>query len=188
MGQSVASFLAPWSNFYIMTGSSAAALTGLMFVVITLVAGTGRLRRSTSDGLSTFSTPTVLHFCAALFVSAILSAPWRALAHPAVLLGLAGLYGTAYMVHVTLRTMRLATYRADIEDWFWFSALPLTAYLSIVGGAVTLAVLPVSAMFALAAGVLLLMFLGIRNAWDVVTFIAINPDSLPDPNRPDPPP
>jgi len=31
----------------------------------------------------------------------------------------------------------------------------------------------VQALFALAGGALLLIFIGIRNAWDIVTFIAI---------------
>mgnify|MGYP001252826337 CR=1 FL=1 len=35
-----------WSNFYVITGSSAAALTGLMFVVITLVAATAHAPRT----------------------------------------------------------------------------------------------------------------------------------------------
>jgi len=162
-----------------MTGSSAAALTGLMFVVITLVAGSGRIRRSTPTGISTFSTPTVLHFCCALLVSATLSVPWRVLVHPAILLALAGAFGIVYMLRVTVRTMRLETYKADLEDWTWYSGLPLLAYVALFGGALYLAVHPVDAMFAVAAGALLLIFLGIRNAWDVVTFLAINPDELP---------
>src|SRR5260370_22790157 len=105
MQDTASSAIAAWSNFYVITGSSAAALTGLMFVVITLVAGQ-RVRRS-DEGVATFSTPTVVHFCAALFVSATLSAPWRSLVHPAALLGLAGLYGAVYVSRVMLRTTRL---------------------------------------------------------------------------------
>ena len=86
--------LKEWSDFYVIAGSSAAALTGLMFVVITIVAG-GRSRTS-SDGVSTFSTPTVVHFCAALLVSLVLSAPWRSLAHLGTLLTLIGIWGVGY--------------------------------------------------------------------------------------------
>src|SRR5579864_952395 len=109
MAETASSFLAPWSNFYILAGSSAGALTGLMFVVITLV--TGEERRGARDGISTFSTPTVAHFGAALLVSATLSAPWHLLIHPAVILGLAGLSGVAYIAKITLRTRRLTVYR-----------------------------------------------------------------------------
>jgi hypothetical protein len=100
--RSATSLLSAWSNFYVITGSSAAALTGLMFVVITLGAG-GRSQTS-HEGIATFSTPTVVHFGAALLISALLSVPWHSLAHAAVVLGAAGLYGVAY----TARSLLLA--------------------------------------------------------------------------------
>jgi uncharacterized membrane protein len=162
-----------------MTGSSAGALTGLMFVVITLVTQVERLRRS-RDGVSTFSTPTVAHFGAALLVSAVLSAPWPSLVYPATLLGLAGLYAVVYVLRVMYRTRRLTAYTPDLEDWTWYTILPLAAYGAILVGAIVLPAIPVDALFALAGGVLLLIFIGIRNAWDVVTFIAIGgPDEPP---------
>jgi hypothetical protein len=68
MQEAAVSPLATWQNFYVITGSAAAALTGLVFVVITLIAG-ARVRGS-SETLGTFSTPNVVHFGAA-----ILSAP-----------------------------------------------------------------------------------------------------------------
>lgn len=172
MAETASSFLTPWSNFYIMTGSSAAALTGLMFVVITLVFGEERLRKS-PDGISTFSTPTVVHFCVALLVSAMLSAPWRWLVHPATLLGLAGLFGVVYVVRVIFLTRRMTTYRPDLEDWVWYTILPFTAYGAILAGAILLPAIPDKALFALAGGVVSLIFTGIRNAWDIVTFIAV---------------
>ena len=179
MAETASSFLSPWSNFYIMAGSAAAGLTGLMFVVITLVSGEERLRRA-PDGISTFSTPTVVHFGVALLVSAILSAPWRLLVHPAALLAIAGLSGIVYLVRLMHRTRRLRTYRPDLEDWIWYTVLPFVAYGTILAGAVMLSAIPVEALFALAGGVLLLIFIGIRNAWDIVTYIAIGgPDKPP---------
>jgi len=172
MTETASSVLAPWSNFYIMTGSSAGGLTGLMFVVITLVTGVERLR-SNRDGLSTFSTPTVVHFGAALLVSAILSAPWHSLVSPATMLGLAGLYGIVYVLRIMHRTGRLTEYKPDLEDWVCYTVLPLVAYCAILVGAVALVAIPVKALFALAGGALLLIFIGIRNAWDIVTYIAI---------------
>jgi len=155
-----------------MAGSSAAALTGLMFVVTTLVAGTERIRGS-RDGMSTFSTPTVVHFCAALLVSAVLSAPWRSLVHPATLLGLAGLYGVVHVLAVIYRARRLTQYTPDLEDWVWYTLLPFVSYAAMLGGAVTLPSIPVDALFALAGAVLMLIFIGIHNAWDIVTFLVI---------------
>jgi len=164
--------LTQWSNFYMLTGSAAGALTGLMFVVITLVGG-ARRAQTAPTGIATFSTPTVAHFCAALFVSAMLSAPWHRLVPPAVLLGLAGLAGVVYILYLMRQQARLTTYTPDLEDWSWYTALPLLAYTAILGGAIALPFVAAGALYALAGGALLLIFIGIRNAWDVVTYIAI---------------
>ena len=97
--------LSGWESFYVITGSAAGALTGLTFVVITLVAHP-QVGRS-PHGVAAFSTPTVVHFGVALFVSAMLTAPWQALWHAALLLGLAGLAGLAYAAIVARRMSRL---------------------------------------------------------------------------------
>jgi hypothetical protein len=170
MPDSAPSVLSAWANFCIMTGSSAAALTGLMFVVITLV--TGEERPSSRDGISVFSTPTVVHFCAALLVSAVLSAPWRSLVPVAALLGLAGLYGVLYVLRVLHLTRRQSAYKPDMEDWVWYTVLPFAAYGAILAGAIALLAFPREALFSLASGVMVLIFIGIRNAWDIVTFLA----------------
>jgi hypothetical protein len=172
MIQTTSSVLTAWSSFYIMTSSSAAALTGLMFVVITLVTGTERSRPS-HDGISTFSTPTVVHFCAALFVSAILSAPWGSLVGPAALLGLASLSGLVYVSRLMHRTKRLTAYNPDLDDWIWYTILPFLGYGATLAGAIMLLTIAVKALFVLAGGVLLLIFIGIHNAWDIVTFLAV---------------
>src|SRR5918911_1734824 len=77
-----------WESFYVIVGSSAAALTGLQFVVITL----GAERHATSESATrAFGTPTVVHFCVVLLVAAILSAPWHALSSVAVALFVAAI-------------------------------------------------------------------------------------------------
>ncbi|TAM78394.1 hypothetical protein EPN44_00995 [bacterium] len=172
MTETASSVLTSWSNFYLMTGSAAAALTGLMFVVITLITTVERLRRD-PEGISTFNTPTVAHFGMALFVSAVLNAPWRSLAHLATLLILVGLAGVGYVLRVMFRTRRLSAYSPDLEDWTWYSILPFLAYAAILAGAIMLYAVSAQALFAIAGGVLLLIFIGIRNAWDIVTYIAI---------------
>jgi hypothetical protein len=170
MPESVPAVLAPWSNFAIMTASAAAALTGLMFVVITLVSG--ERRQNTPDGISTFSTPTVVHFAGALLVSALLVVPWPALGVLAVALGIVGLYGMGYAMWVTRGMQRLPTYRPDLEDQVWHSGLPLVAYAAMLAGAIGLHDAPAIALFAVAAGNLTLIFIGIHNAWDIVTYLA----------------
>ena len=172
MHDTATSVITAWSNFYVITGSSAGSLTGLMFVVISLVVG-GNRSRAAGEGIPTFSTPTVVHFGAALLVSAILSAPWHLLVQAAVILGLTGLYGVALVLWMTVRMNRQTAYRPGVDDWVWYSVLPLVAYLAVAAGAILLPLVPGEALFALAGGTLLLIFIGIHNAWDIVTYIAI---------------
>ena len=65
--------LATWQSFYILIGTAAATLTGLMFVVATLIAGVRVSRSTPSDAFTTFSTPTVFHFGIALLVRSLIS-------------------------------------------------------------------------------------------------------------------
>ncbi len=179
MPHAPSSYLTPWANFYVMTGSSAAALTGLMFVVITLVTGADRSRR-TPEGTAIFSTPTVLHFGAALFVSATMSAPWDALIHPSLVLGFGAICGVVYVLRVAVRIDRLEGYSADIEDRLCHTVLPLVSYCAMLVGAWMLPAHAAAALFAVAAAVATLIFTGIHNAWDIVTFIAVAPKTPPD--------
>jgi len=151
-------------------GSSAGALTGLLFVVITLVAG--RSRQAASWGTNTFTTPAVVHFGAVLGVAALLSAPWPALTPPALLLGLAALAGLGYSAVVLRRMRRRIGYEPVGEDWLWFVAAPMLAYLVLVA-AVLLPAYPAAALFGIGAVLLLLLLVEIRNAWDLVTYIGI---------------
>ncbi|MBV9278399.1 MAG: hypothetical protein JOZ97_09195 [Candidatus Eremiobacteraeota bacterium] len=163
--------LASWSNFYVMVGSSAAALTGLMFVVITLISQIERTEAS-EEGLAAFGTPTVLHFCAPLFIAAILSAPWGSLGPIVILLAVVGLFGFAFIVRAMLRTTNIA-YTPDLSDWIWYMLCPLIAYAVILTGAVGLLFFAKTALFLIAAAAVALMFLGIRNAWDTVTYLGV---------------
>src|SRR5882724_2558635 len=65
-----AKLLAEWENFYVIVGSSAAALTGLMFVVIALIADSAPAA-ATPRSIAAYTTPTIVHFCAALLASVI---------------------------------------------------------------------------------------------------------------------
>jgi hypothetical protein len=160
-----------WQNFYIIIGSSAAALTGLMFVVITLIASTRAQRSSVS--VAAFGTPTVVHFCVALLVAAILSAPWQALWNPGLLLGLAGLGGVTYVGIVIRRARRQTDYQPVLEDWLWHTVLPLVSYTVLFVAAIVLLGDPALALFGIAAATVLLLFIGIHNSWDTVTYLAI---------------
>lgn len=163
--------LSAWESFYVIVGSSGAALTGLQFVVITLVSGLRRIAGATE--LDAFATPTVVHFGVALLISAILSAPWTTLRSPALLLGAVGAAGVVYTAIITRRAARTKNYKPVLEDWIWHVILPFAAYATLGVAAATFTRHESDALFAVAATALLLLFIGIHNSWDTVTYIAL---------------
>ena len=170
--------LIAWESFYVIVGSSGAALTGLQFVVIALIAdartqGAARAQQSNDQSIAAFGTPTIVHFCSVLLVSAILSAPWHGLSSVALTLGVCGLVGVVYGVIVVRRARRQSGYRPVWEDWLWHAVLPLIAYALILISAIVLRSYPQRALFVIGATALLLLFIGIHNAWDTVTYIAV---------------
>ena len=50
---------------------------------------------------------------------------------------------------------------------------PLTAYIVLMAAAIMIPGYPGPALYIISAAMLLLLFLGIRNAWDLVTFLAV---------------
>jgi hypothetical protein len=163
--------LVAWESFYVIVGSSAAALTGLQFVVIALVAESRA--RSTSHEIAAFGTPTIVHFCAVLLMSAILSAPWHILSSAGLALDACGAAGVVYVVIVVRRARRQTGYTPVLEDWLWHAVFPLIAYTVLLVAAVVLAHDPAVALFVIGATALLLLFIGIHNAWDTVIYIAV---------------
>jgi hypothetical protein len=171
---SVPALLAEWESFYVIVGSSAGALTGLQFVVITL--GTEQRTLGGGESIGAFGTPTVVHFCAALMVSAVMSMPFHRLGSAGVCLGVCGVVGLVYAMMVVRRARRQTHYRPELEDWVFHAVLPVVAYAGLVVAAVGMKRWPGPGLFGVAGAALLLVFVGIHNAWDAVTFVAVRPE------------
>jgi hypothetical protein len=167
--------LSGWQNFFIIVGTSAGALVGLLFVAVTLVAQRRtRVRTGVAGwGIAAFNTPTLVHFGAVLLITLVLSAPWPSLSIPALVLGLCGLAGVLYTLVVTGRLRHLGVYAPALDDWLWYALGPLVVYTALLAAALLLPGDPVPALFAIGAVILLLLFLGIRNAWDLVTWVVV---------------
>ena len=161
--------LVGWENFHVIVGSSAGALIGLQFVVITLIADMPIARGQAQAG-DAFATPTIVHFGAVLLLSAILSAPWHGVATTAVLWGLVGLSGIVYEIIVARRMRMQIVYTPEFEDWLFHVLLPFAAYATLAISAFAARAHTHEAMFGVAAAALLLLFVGIYNAWDAVTY------------------
>ena len=160
--------LAQWQNFYMIVGSSAGALIGLQFVVLALVANMARSAPLAESG-RTYSTPTIVHFAAVLFLAAALSAPWSCALAVAIVCGAGGLAGLAYAIFIAAR-LRHAAYEPEFEDWVFHGGLPIVAYGALLGSACLAMQQLGLSLYGVAAVILVLLLIGIHNAWDSVTY------------------
>lgn len=170
MEGTVAALLSGWESFYVITGAAAAALIGLQFVVIVL--GTELNSVASTSATRAFATPTIVHFCAVLYVAGIVSAPWPTLTGVAVALCIGGLAGCMFVLLTLRQMMQQSSYRPVLEDWIWHDALPFGAYAALIVAALLLERAPIPSLFVIGASTLLLLFIGIHNAWDAVVYIA----------------
>ena len=84
-----------------------------------------------------------------------------------------GSRGATYVVIVLRRVRRQTDYQPVLEDWLWHTVFPLVSYTALVVAALLLPSYPAAALFVIAAATVLLLFIGIHNAWDNVTYIAL---------------
>lgn len=160
--------LAEWDSFCVIVGSSAGALIGLQFVVLTLLAESPAL--AIPEAGAAYGTPTIVHFAAVLLVSALLRVPWHAVWPALAAGGLVGLAGLIYVGLVALRLRRQSRYRPQLEDWVFHAALPLLGYALLVVAALAPVARAYEALFGVGGGLLLLLFSAIHNAWDSVAY------------------
>lgn len=158
--------LSGWVNFYVIAGSAAGALIGLQFVVMALIAGLP-VRRESGQA---FSSPTLVHFGMVLFVSAALCAPWSSVEPACWICAAGGLLGLVYTASNMRALSGQTIYKLEREDWLFYALMPLAAYGVLAGSALTAFVHPREAFFGVAAAVLMLLGIGIHNAWDIVTY------------------
>jgi uncharacterized membrane protein YgcG len=160
-----------WENFYVVTGSAAAGLTGLTFVVIALVRDA---RSMNPAGLGAFVSPTIVHFTVVLTLAAFLCVP--RMSTLGVELGLIafGLAGVLYIASIAFKiATRVADYLPVLEDWAFNVILPGTSYGALFGMGLLIARRPGPALDGVAGASVLLLLVGIHNAWDIAVWMSL---------------
>lgn len=154
-----------WQSFYILVGSAAATLVGLMFVALSV-----RSRMITSKDLPALRvslSPTVVQFLYVLATSAVVLFPTLSRAMLGTLLAVVGLISCGLAL-AGLPRMRRS--HLDMHDWAWYLFVPALSYILFIGSGVGLLLRVGQAASGLAVAMVLLLVAGIRNAWDLVIF------------------
>ena len=146
-----ASLLTGWENFYVIVGSSAGGLTGITFVVIALIRDVQRVRPT---GLRAFLTPIIVH--------------------------IAGLSGLIYGGVIAANMSRQGSVYVPVhEDWIWNVALPAVVYGALLVMGFLIWRRPLQALYGVGAASLVLLFIGIRNAWDLAVWMTVHQQREP---------
>jgi hypothetical protein len=166
-----------WETFYVIIGSSAAALTGLQFVVIALGADTMSLAGEAE--VQTFATPTIVHFSTVLLISAMISTPGQTQYSLSWCVLTIGMIGSAYACWIAWSARRTKNYTPVFEDWLFHAILPLFAYGCLFLTGLEIRWRPLTGLYFVAVLTLLLLFVGIHNAWDAATYMAMRKRDRP---------
>ena len=160
-----------WENFYVITGSSAAGLTGLTFVVIALASDAKMVRLS---GLRAFITPIVIHFGSVLWIASIMSIPGHSALSLAVSMAVTGIGLTIYSVLTIYRmNSNRALYTPAMQDWIWNAALPSICCISLLAAGVLVLQHAVPALYLIGGVTMAMLFIGVHNAWDLAVWITV---------------
>ena len=160
-----------WENFYLIVGPSAAALIGLVFVVVTLTAG--RQRDDTERGKHLYTSPIVWHLGVVLALSGAAIAPTITAVLFGTLAGLLALLGIAMGIRSAVGIARSRLTRPDsLFDMWWYGIIPAAVYVGLGAAAVAVLCEISWSASAVAAALMALLLVSIHAEWDLVTFLA----------------
>ena len=157
-----------WHEFYGLVGTAAAALLALLFVAVSIGAGT--LPWEPGGPTRTYTSPVAFHYTAVLFASALALVPTLTPTSLSVLIGGSAMIGIVYAGFIIRRL--LTDNIADLPDRLAYGLAPLAAYSAILVAAVLFCVGSERAADVLAMGVVVLLIVNVRNAWDLLLAMA----------------
>jgi hypothetical protein len=172
--------LTPWHEFYGLLGAASATLMALMFVAVSV--GVGILSSERAAGTRIYLSPVIMHYANILFISLVALAPTLGDRALGSIVGACGAVGFAYSLFVSTTLFRDS--KSEFVDRFAYGAWPFLGYGGIVAAAVMIAARHEFGPTLLAAALLLLLMVNVRNAWDLaITFVRRHSD-LARNNRP----
>jgi len=166
--------LARWANLYLLISAAAATLIGLLFVVITL--GAERFVQDDPAKIRMYLTPTVLYFATALLLAALLTFPNHSRFSASLCICLVGVAGLVYSGSFLIGWRHKKKYYG-LQDRIVYSMLPSAAYGLRIFGGVLFFHNPQRGLTLVAAGMLALLALAIRNSWAIAVDVVSYPPS-----------
>jgi hypothetical protein len=168
--------LAQWRDFYVTVGTASGAIVGAAFVVASLTFG----QEKRELGIRGFITPTAVHLAAVMIASAAMIVPSPTVFFLTAFFGIGGLVGIAYGGLVITRIRGLTL---DLPDRFWYCCAPPLSYAAMAASAWAMWMGAWFALPLLAASLVALLVTGMRNLWDMATFMILSAAKAADPDK-----
>lgn len=161
-----------WDEFFLLAGSAAAVLIGLIFVVISLMRD--RPRSSVLAGTRLYMGPVVLMVSFVLVLSAAALVPGIGGGWYAALTALVAVWGLARGLISVAGLRRLLGEEREVHwtDLWFYGAIPSALYVALGLVAAAFWRACPAATHGLAAAITAALLLAIRNEWDLITWIA----------------
>lgn len=163
---------ASWQNLYLLLGTGAATLIGLMFIAITF--GASLVDESTTDSVRSFLDPTLNHFIQVFLTSALVLVPSMTPTIFGVLLGALSIYRLVSLVRIHRHMKEAHERHGDIElsDWIAGIIIPVVAHVGLLATSIAF-VLGHIALTAITIVTLVVLVTGIYNAWELMLWLAL---------------
>ena len=168
-----------WANFYVTTSAAAATLLGLLFVVITLAAerkGTALRELYGTRSFRIYLTPAVIYFSSVLLMSAVLIVPNHTRLSAVICICLGGVLGLGYSGSLAIKRGAGSASYIQRSDLFPYVVFPFGAHALMVASGLLLLLRAEIGLDLLAAGMLMLLAIAIRNSWAIAITIMSSQD------------
>ncbi|HTA89673.1 MAG TPA: hypothetical protein VK745_08865 [Polyangiaceae bacterium] len=162
-----------WQNFYLLVGTAAATLVGLMFVAVTF--GSSLVTEESSPTARAFLDPTFTHFVQILLTACLVTIPSMGPRLLGSLLLLIGALRMASTVRVYQQMKRVHQRQNDLElsDWFSGVVFPVVCYVLLGLSGVAFLENYAVAFDGLALVTLGVLLIGLLGAWELLVWMAI---------------
>jgi len=186
MHSPLAEYFHGWHDFFLLIGTASATLVGLMFVAASI--GASIFKEENRPALEVFFGPTVVHFTSVLVISVLALLPshnWFSLGAVTGLIGVAGFFYSARILYRLTRSK----YQIDLLDRFFYTVMPALGYLVVLAAAGLLHQQSEWGLDLGAIGLVTILLAALRNAWDMMIWIALKvPSEAPAPKKEELPP
>jgi hypothetical protein len=153
-----------WHDFFVLVGTAGATLLALLFVAVSL--GTGFLSDRDTSATRAFFSPVVIHFTAVFFIAAVALIPSHRPVFFAAVIGISAIVGGAVSLFATAQLLS-HDWTKYKQDHLAYGLLPTLAYVALLAAAAMIWKENEYALDVLAGGLLLLLVVNVRNAWDL---------------------